>query len=396
LVTVISITTWFSFIDFGLANGLKNKISEGLANNNITDVKKYVSTAYFTLFVVLASVGVLIILTDSFVNWNDIVKAPKSTEKAVNFLFLYGLLFFLAKILAELIHPILQAYHKTAFSSLISFVYQFCILLVCYLFKRGDSRSLLQYGFTFFWVPLLIIILFSIYLFSSTFKDLKPSYHFFEKTYQKVLLQLGGNFFVIQLAVLVIFSTDNLIIGRVLGYSEVGVYNVAFRYFNIPLFVSSIVLAPYWPLFGELFIKKDTARVKKIMNRLVLIWVLLVFVVIGMLLCANYVYKMWIGPSINVPFILSLGMAFFCVITVWNNIFATFINSTNKLKLQLYSAIISGVLNIPLSIYLAKHTNLGAAGVIFGTCASLIASSFWAPIQYYKLLNNKARGIWNK
>jgi O-antigen/teichoic acid export membrane protein len=53
LVTLMSITTWFTFIDFGLANGLKNKISESTASGNILNVKKYISTAYYTLFKVL-------------------------------------------------------------------------------------------------------------------------------------------------------------------------------------------------------------------------------------------------------------------------------------------------------------------------------------------------------
>jgi O-antigen/teichoic acid export membrane protein len=396
LITIISITTWFSFIDFGLANGLKNKISESLANNNKEDVKKYISTAYFTLFKVLSAIGVLVIIANFFVDWNSLIKGPKTEGASINILFFYGLLFFLCKILVELINPILLAFHKTALSSLIAFVYQFGILIGCYFLKINGSRSLLLYGFTFFWVPLLVLILYSIYFFTTSFKELRPSLKYVEKKYQKVLLQLGGSFFIIQIAVAIIFTTDNLIIGRVLGYTEVGKYNIAFRYFNIPLFVQSIILAPYWPLFGELYVKKDTERIKKIMNRLLYMWTLFALLAIAMLLFAKYVYYIWIGPSISIPFVLSLGMALFCIITGWNTIFATFINSTNKLKLQLYSAIISGLINIPLSVYFAKYTSLGVAGVIFGTCASLVASSVWAPIQYYKIINNRATGIWNK
>jgi O-antigen/teichoic acid export membrane protein len=129
---------------------------------------------------------------------------------------------------------------------------------------------------------------------------------------------------------------------------------------------------------------------------LLYMWVLLVLLVLVMLLLSKYVYRIWIGSTISIPFVLSLGMALFSIVTGWNTIFATFINSTNKLKLQLYSAVISGLINIPLSVYLAKYTSLGAAGVIFGTCASLIASSVWAPIQYLKIINNRATGIWNK
>ncbi len=396
LVTIISITTWFSFIDLGLSNGLKNKISESLANNNIADARRYITTAYVTLLKVLGGVAVVFTILNYFVDWNQLIKGPATEGHGVNLLFFYGLLFFLGKVLVDLINPILLAYHKTAVSSLISLVYQAGILLVCYGFKLAGSTSLFQYGFTFFWIPLVVVVAFSFYYFSKPFKHIQPSLNFFEKDYQKQLLKLGSNFFIIQIAVLIMLTTDNLIIGRLIGYEEVSSYNIAFRYFSIPLFVFSIILTPYWPLFSELYIQKDQSKIQGIMSKLVKLWMLLVAGMMVMLLLANFVYKVWIGPDLKVPMILNIGMVLFTIITCWNNVFSTFINSTNKLRLQLYSAVFSGLLNIPLSIYLVKYTTLGSAGVILATCICLLPSALWSPIQYYKLLTGKAEGIWNK
>jgi len=39
---------------------------------------------------------------------------------------------------------------------------------------------------------------------------------------------------------------------------------------------------------------------------------------------------------------------------------------------------------------------LGSSGVILGTCISLLFGTILAPIQYYKIINQKAFGIWNK
>jgi hypothetical protein len=58
--------------------------------------------------------------------------------------------------------------------------------------------------------------------------------------------------------------------------------------------------------------------------------------------------------------------------------------------------VITGLINIPVSVLLATKTNLGTSGVIFGTCICVLFGSLWAPIQYKKLINQKASGIWNE
>lgn len=396
LVTVISITSWFSFIDFGLANGLKNKISENIANGEELKVRKYISTAYGTMLKVVICFILILFGVNSFVNWNSLIKAPETNSVAVNSLFLYGLLLFFAKLVVELLNPILLALHKTSVSSLISFISQVCILFSCYLLRAFGNQSLVTYGLVFFWVPLFTLFLFSTYFYLGPFNKIRPILPLYERQYEKHLLKLGGNFFVIQLAVIVIFTTDNLIVGRLFGYGEVGKYNIAFRYFNLPLLVLTIVLSPYWPLFSEWFVKKNFVDIKRTMKKLLVIWFIICLGALVMLGLADPVYKLWIDPKISIPFSLSLGMCLFCIISGWSSVYATFINGTNRLRLQLFSCVFTGLMNIPLSIFLAKNTSLGPSGVIFGTCICLLIGSVWAPIQYHKLVNNKAKGIWNR
>ncbi len=396
LITIISISTWFTFVDFGLGNGLKNKISECLAQGEVVNVRKYITAGYYSLLKVVVALSLVLISLNYFIDWNKVIKGPESLHNSVNVIFFYGLLLFFARLLAELINPILLAHHKTAVSALIAFVAQFFILVFSYACKRAGSHSFQNYGLLFFWVPLLIYSLANLYFYSTSLNHIKPSKKFFHDGFGKGLFKLGGRFFVIQICYLIIFMTDNLIIGRIFNYQEVSNYNIAYRYFNVPLFILSIILVPYWPIFAESYAKLDTIRIKRIMRSLLFFWGLLVIVSIVMLLLAPVVYSLWIGPKIDVSFSLNLGMFFSTVIAAWNSIFATFINGTSKLKLQTYSAIVTGIVNIPLCIFLSTKTNLGPAGVIFGTAICLVIGSIWAPVQYNKLINQKALGIWNK
>ena len=48
-LTISSIIGWFALVDIGLGSGLRNKLAEALAKNDILLAKKYVSTTYFSL-----------------------------------------------------------------------------------------------------------------------------------------------------------------------------------------------------------------------------------------------------------------------------------------------------------------------------------------------------------
>jgi O-antigen/teichoic acid export membrane protein len=104
----------------------------------------------------------------------------------------------------------------------------------------------------------------------------------------------------------------------------------------------------------------------------------------------------WVGEDIKIPFVLSIFMGLFVVIANWNNIFGSFINGIGKVRIQLYYSVFVAVLNIPLSIFLAKDAGLGITGVIISTNICLIMASIWSPIQYLKIINGRATGIWNR
>jgi O-antigen/teichoic acid export membrane protein len=113
-----------------------------------------------------------------------------------------------------------------------------------------------------------------------------------------------------------------------------------------------------------------------------------------MLILADKAYVFWVGKSIKVPFMLSVAMAFYVVINAWCGIFAQFLNGVGKIKLQLYSGLVGALINIPLAIFLGKY--MGISGVVLSTCFLAVIAAVWAPVQYYKLINNTAKGIWNK
>jgi Na+-driven multidrug efflux pump len=119
-------------------------------------------------------------------------------------------------------------------------------------------------------------------------------------------------------------------------------------------------------------------------------------IVIIMVILADYVYKLWIGSIVNIPFSLSLFMGLNVMLMMFTIPYVNFINGVGVITLQLVVGVCEAIINIPLSIFLAKNMNYGSTGVIMATCiANLIAFIIW-PIQYKKIITNKAKGIWLK
>ena len=203
-------------------------------------------------------------------------------------------------------------------------------------------------------------------------------------------------FFVIQISSLIVFTTGNIIITQLYGPKSVVTYNVAFKYFYMVPLVFNVALAPFWSAFTEAYVKQEFDWIKNSIRKLVYIWGILSVIAIVMVIASDFVYKIWVGPQVQVPFMLSVASGIFVIIANWNNIFGYFINGVGKVRLQLYYSIIIAFLNIPLSIFLAKNVGLGVTGVMVSTNICLIFASIWAPIQYRKLISGTAKGIWNK
>ena len=155
-----------------------------------------------------------------------------------------------------------------------------------------------------------------------------------------------------------------------------------------------MIIKPIWSAITEAYANKDLIWIRKVMKKLVWIWLGGVLLTLIMVLMSPYVYKVWVGEGIRIPFVLSVFCSFYVSITNWCNIFTYFVNGVGKVRLQLYSSIISGVFFLPLAFFFGSV--LGVAGILLALCVCLLPSAVWTPIQYWKIINRKATGIWFK
>ena len=75
-LTMFSIVNWLGMFDIGLGNGLRNKLSEAIAQKNKKSATEYVSTAYFAIIAIAVVLLCISIPLCSIIDWISLLKLP--------------------------------------------------------------------------------------------------------------------------------------------------------------------------------------------------------------------------------------------------------------------------------------------------------------------------------
>lgn len=395
-LTLSSFIIWFSFFDIGLGNGLRNKFAEAKALGNYSTAQAYVSTAYFTIGIISVTLMLLFFIFNNFIDWTLFFNTSSGLEKELSLLLPIVFGFFGLHLIAKLITTIYQADQHHSIQGKIQFFTQVLSLLVIWLLIQTDKSSLLWFGTMFSALPVLILFALNIFAFKNTYKKFRPKFSLWKKEHLKDITGLGFKFFIVQMAAIVLFSTDNFIISKIFSPEEVVPYNVAFKYFSLVTMAFNIIITPYWSSFTEAFTKNDFAWIKRSVSNIQKLWLLIPVGLVIMVLMADWFYYLWVGDQVIVSFSLNISMAIFVSTFTFSMVYNYFLNGVGKIKLHFIISILIMLLNIPLSIFFAKNLGMGISGIIIASSVCIAINIMFMPLQYYKLINNKATGIWNK
>ncbi|MBU2947838.1 lipopolysaccharide biosynthesis protein [Zobellia uliginosa] len=395
-LTLSSFIGWFAFFDIGLGNGLRNKFAEAKAKGDLDLAKGYVSTAYYTIGAICAVFFILSLLVSYFVDWASVFNTSQELQQQLRILMPVVFGCFSLQLIFKLITSIYIGNQNHSMQGKIQFIIAASSLFLIWVLTQTTTSSLLLFGVIFSVFPIVVLLSLNIYAFSTTYKEFKPQFSFWKKAYFKDIFSLGIVFFIIQIAGLIMFTTDNFIITQLLGPEEVVPYNIAYKYIGISQMISVIILTPYWSSITDAYTKGELGWIKNAMKNLLKISLVTVMLVIFLVFVAPSAYKLWIGELVEVPMKLTVSMALYFIISLCYSPFVFFINGIGKIKLQMYSVAIGALLNVPLSIFLVKYTSFGVEGVIIATSICVFPNLILLPIQYFKIINNRAIGIWDK
>jgi O-antigen/teichoic acid export membrane protein len=393
-VTLTTIIGWFIFFDIGLGHGLRNKYAEAKAKNDLSDIKKYVSTAFFSLSLISLIIFLIFSIFSIFINWSFILNAPLSLAPDLKILALFVGGFFCLRFVLNIVNTLLTADQEPSVSSLIGVSGQLLSLGVVFLITKTTKSSILYIGIALSASQLLPLFLAFIYLFSTRYKAVLPSIANFSKTHLHSIFSLGVRFFLIQITWLVFFQSNNIIIAHVCGLEEVTKYNIAYKYFNILFILFLTFLTPLWSASTDAYTKGDYGWIKNSLRRLNQLWVLLILFGGLMILLSPIVYQLWLKNTIIPDPILMALLLLYNIFLMRSEMYRYFLNGVGKITMQFYITFLQSLIHIPLTIFLGKLYGLKGIVIVLITWAFI--NAIWEPIQYKRIINKTAKGIWNK
>lgn len=386
--TLLTVMSWIVFFDLGVGNGLRNKVAETLAKNEKHEASNYIASGYTLIGLIALAAWTLVTAGAFFVPWQIVFNTQSILESTLRETIQIAAFFIVLNFWIGLITALLGAIQKTSLVALGQLISNVLVLAFVFALAKTTSASIsylaLVYGLS------LVLANVSLTLwFYRTYPELRPR-PYLDKEHVRPLLSVGLQFFTIQLAVLVIFTTDKMLITQLFGPEYVTQYEVVFKLFSVITFAHGMIAMPLWSAYTDAFHRGDLVWIKNMLRKQLVLFVGILLAAFLLAVSAESIIKLWIGPDLKVSSDLIIALAFFVAVSTWNNIFAMIVNGIGKIKLQLYTAVIAMVVNIPLSIILVKQYGLGLSGIVAGTILSLSLAAVALPIQVFGIIGQRA------
>lgn len=392
--TLVSVMSWIALFDLGLGNGLRNKLAESLARDQNDEAQGYISSAYSLIGAISLVIFLIVALAAFNIPWQRVFNTDSVPTQELSYAVLATGFFVSLNFWLGLINSVLNAVQRTAVVVLGQFISNITLLISIFILAKITTASFLYLTVICGISMVAANILLSAYFFKDNLK-LFPRMSI-DSRHVSPLLNLGLQFFAIQIAVLIIYSTSRILITQLYGPEFVTHYDVAFKLFSIIILLHGLIAAPLTSAYTDAYHRGDVKWIRRMLLKQMQFFCLLSLSVIILTFLAKPIISLWVGPDLNVSMPLILSMGGFTAVSIWTNIFASFLNGVGKIRVSVVVSVSAMFLNIPVCILLSKFTTLDASTVVIGTIIALTPGVFSGPYQTYKILTFKDIGIWGR
>ncbi|MEA4896446.1 MAG: hypothetical protein VB064_14470 [Oscillospiraceae bacterium] len=365
--TILSVMTWLFIFDFGVGNGLRNKLVDSLVRGDALLSKRLLSSAYIIFTAMAGLFAVLGIIAFQFINWNSVfniteaIISKSALRTAVTWIFV-GVVF---QFVLRLITSILYALQKSAATNLLAVITS--VLQLCYVLlapSYGEEKNLLILSCVYIVSTALPLIVATILVFSKQLKNCIPSPRYYDRSTARGLVSLGGVFFLNQMLYMALIATNEFIITRINGAAHVVEYQIYNKPFLLVGSFFSLALTPMWSAVTKAISEKDFSWLRKWYKRLNVLVLLAAFGEFMVVPFLQFFVNIWLGDNtIVINYGYAAAFAGFGSIYIYHSVLSTMVCGSGKLKLQAicYSA---GVAVKLLYIITAGHIGCSWIGLI--------------------------------
>lgn len=380
--TLLSVLNWILNFDLGIGNGLRNKLTKSLAENRDEDSKGYISSAYFSIGILVLVSSVVFYGLFGFVDWNLVFNIDTTVVSASTMLLTIKIVFggIMLQFLLKLINSILYAMQKSSVNNFLALCTSVLTIISLFVLPSGtNEQNMIVMAIVHALAVLLPLLIATIIVFTQEeMRDFIPSFKFFTGRYAKQVLALGGTFFFVQVAYMVIVNTDSYLIALLSTPEAVVDYQVYHRLFTLGGTVFSLALTPVWSAVTKAIAEQDYGWIQKLykrLTRLAFIATLCEFLLVPFL---QPIVNLWLGSeAIETHVFYAMFFAMVGSLMIWNGTLSSIANGIGELKTQCVLFSIGAILKIALSWFFVMAFNTWIGVVI----ADVVAIGAYCLVQ---------------
>ena len=282
-----------------------------------------------------------------------------------------------------------------AVSNLLIALGQTIALIGTYIVLWSGSHSLMLIALVSTAAPLLVYLLAYPYTFFYRYPQLRPSFRLIDFKEAKAVINMGVQFFIMQISGVILFMTSNILISNFFSPAMVTPYQITYRYFSVMLVAFTVICMPFWNATTDAYQRNDINWIRQATKKLRVMTVGILLCMIMMVVLSNVVYAYWIGKDVKIDIRMTIVMAVYIFILIYSMRYSYFINGIGKLRLQLIFTAAAAIVFIPLAYQTTQWTH-DIIWFMLVMCLVNIPGLIVNRIQFYKLINGKANGIWMK
>ena len=386
---------WIDNLDIGLANGLRNKLAVHLALGEKIEAQKTVSSTFYMLVLLFIPIIFLINIWIFCVDTYQFFNVDSDIVNNLNVILHVSVILVCTTFIFKFIGNFYMALQLPAINNALNTLGQTIALLGVVVLYVTGIHSLLCVALINTISPLIVYVVAYPITFYKKYPDLCPHISMVSKSSMKSLATTGIKFFVLQIAGVVLFMSTNILISRFFSPELVTPYQIAYRYFMVLQLIFVIICAPYWTATTDAYKKNDFEWIKKSNKLLDKMMTSLFIIAFFMVIFARPIYTIWIGDANAVSLPMTVIVAVYVMILVASMRYSYILNGFGTLRLQLIMTIIAAVLYIPLATLVCSYKN-NLNYLLYVMCAVNLPGLLVNIVQYYKIVNRRAKGIWLK
>ena len=394
-LTISSLLLWIDNMDIGLGNGLRNKVAEYMARGEHERTRSLISSTFAMLTCIIIPVLLVLLLLILIGDPYQLFNASPSRVSHLDQVLMVTVTLVCTSFIFKLIGNFYMGLQLPAVSNLLIALGQTLALAGTYLVLWSGSHSLMHIALVNTAAPLLVYLLAFPYTFLYKYPQLRPSFGLINLQEAKAVINMGVQFFIMQVSGVILFMTSNLLISNLFSPEMVTPYQITYRYFSILLVIFTVVCMPFWNATTDAYQRNDMEWIRNATRKLRLMTIGFLVCLGLMILLSDTIYAVWIDRQTIIDIKMSIVMAVYIFILIYSMRYSYFINGIGKLRLQLIFTTAAAVLFIPLA-YLTTLWTHDIIWFMVVMCLVNIPGLIVNRIQFSKLINGKAKGIWNK